>query len=124
MSAFPDEIYTAPRSWAERAYPKLIHYNKLERAVISRLGNSRRCSAPRCVHRSSRCASRRDTKGGAYKCRAALPPTRHHFEFWEPAASELPSSNEMFFSTLAFPSAERAVTGSVVSVTVCRATSN
>jgi pimeloyl-ACP methyl ester carboxylesterase len=29
VSAFPDEIYTAPRSWAERAYPKLIHYNKL-----------------------------------------------------------------------------------------------
>jgi len=23
------EIYAAPRSWAERAYPKLIHYNKL-----------------------------------------------------------------------------------------------
>jgi pimeloyl-ACP methyl ester carboxylesterase len=29
VSAFPDELYTAPRSWAERAYPKLIHYNKL-----------------------------------------------------------------------------------------------
>jgi len=29
VSAFPDEIYTAPRSWAERAYAKLIHYNKL-----------------------------------------------------------------------------------------------
>jgi pimeloyl-ACP methyl ester carboxylesterase len=29
VSAFPDEIYTAPRTWAERAYPKLIHYNKL-----------------------------------------------------------------------------------------------
>ena len=29
VSAFPDEIYTAPRSWAEKAYPKLIHYNKL-----------------------------------------------------------------------------------------------
>jgi pimeloyl-ACP methyl ester carboxylesterase len=28
VSAFPDEIYTAPRSWAERAYPKLIYYNK------------------------------------------------------------------------------------------------
>lgn len=27
--AYPDEIYTAPRSWTERAYPKLIHYNKL-----------------------------------------------------------------------------------------------
>jgi pimeloyl-ACP methyl ester carboxylesterase len=30
VSAFPDEIYAAPRSWAERAYPKLIHYNKLD----------------------------------------------------------------------------------------------
>ena len=29
VSAFPDEIYTAPRSWAERAYPKLVHYNRL-----------------------------------------------------------------------------------------------
>jgi pimeloyl-ACP methyl ester carboxylesterase len=29
VSAFPDEIYQAPQSWAERAYPKLIHYNKL-----------------------------------------------------------------------------------------------
>ena len=29
MSAFPDEIYTAPRSWAERAYPTLMYYNKL-----------------------------------------------------------------------------------------------
>jgi pimeloyl-ACP methyl ester carboxylesterase len=30
VSAFPDEIYAAPRSWAEQAYPKLIHYNKLD----------------------------------------------------------------------------------------------
>jgi pimeloyl-ACP methyl ester carboxylesterase len=29
VSAFPDEIYTAPRSWAEKAYPKLVYYNKL-----------------------------------------------------------------------------------------------
>jgi pimeloyl-ACP methyl ester carboxylesterase len=29
VSAFPDEIYTAPRSWSEKAYPKLIHFNKL-----------------------------------------------------------------------------------------------
>jgi pimeloyl-ACP methyl ester carboxylesterase len=29
VSAFPDEIYTAPRSWTERAYPNLIHYNRL-----------------------------------------------------------------------------------------------
>jgi pimeloyl-ACP methyl ester carboxylesterase len=31
VSVFPDEIYTAPQSWAERAYPKLIHYNKLDK---------------------------------------------------------------------------------------------
>jgi pimeloyl-ACP methyl ester carboxylesterase len=29
VSAFPDELYQAPRSWAERAYPNLIHYNRL-----------------------------------------------------------------------------------------------
>jgi pimeloyl-ACP methyl ester carboxylesterase len=29
VSAFPDEIYTAPRSWTEKTYPKLIHYNRL-----------------------------------------------------------------------------------------------
>ncbi|MBA2920661.1 alpha/beta fold hydrolase [Sphingomonas sp. MAH-20] len=29
VSAFPDEIYTAPRSWAEKAYPKLVHYGRL-----------------------------------------------------------------------------------------------
>jgi pimeloyl-ACP methyl ester carboxylesterase len=31
VSAFPDELYTAPRSWAERAFPKLIYYNKLDK---------------------------------------------------------------------------------------------
>ena len=29
VSAFPDELYQAPRSWTEHAYPKLIHYNRL-----------------------------------------------------------------------------------------------
>jgi pimeloyl-ACP methyl ester carboxylesterase len=29
VSVFPDELYPAPRSWAERAYPKLIYYNKV-----------------------------------------------------------------------------------------------
>jgi pimeloyl-ACP methyl ester carboxylesterase len=31
VSVFPDEIYAAPRSWAEKAYPKLIHYNRLDK---------------------------------------------------------------------------------------------
>ena len=29
VSVFPDEIYAAPKSWTEKAYAKLIHYNKL-----------------------------------------------------------------------------------------------
>jgi pimeloyl-ACP methyl ester carboxylesterase len=29
VSVFPDEIYAAPQSWTEKAYPKLIHYNRL-----------------------------------------------------------------------------------------------
>jgi pimeloyl-ACP methyl ester carboxylesterase len=29
VSVFPDELYQTPRAWAERAYPNLIHYNKV-----------------------------------------------------------------------------------------------
>jgi pimeloyl-ACP methyl ester carboxylesterase len=31
VSVFPDEVYQPPRSWAEQAYPNLIHYNKVEK---------------------------------------------------------------------------------------------
>jgi pimeloyl-ACP methyl ester carboxylesterase len=31
VSVFPGEQYEAPLSWAERAYPKLIYYNKLDK---------------------------------------------------------------------------------------------
>ena len=29
VSVFPDELYPAPQSWTEQAYPKLVHYNRL-----------------------------------------------------------------------------------------------
>ncbi|MDX3075634.1 epoxide hydrolase [Streptomyces sp. NPDC088354] len=29
VSVFPDELYQAPKSWAEQAYPNLVHYNRL-----------------------------------------------------------------------------------------------
>jgi pimeloyl-ACP methyl ester carboxylesterase len=29
VTVFPDELYPAPQSWATRAYPKLIHYNRV-----------------------------------------------------------------------------------------------
>ena len=31
VSVFPDELYLAPRSWAEKAYPNLIHYHNLDK---------------------------------------------------------------------------------------------
>jgi pimeloyl-ACP methyl ester carboxylesterase len=33
VSAFAEEIYQAPKSWAEKAYPKLIHYNKFDKGT-------------------------------------------------------------------------------------------
>jgi pimeloyl-ACP methyl ester carboxylesterase len=29
VSVFPDEMYQAPKSWVEQAYPNLVHYNRL-----------------------------------------------------------------------------------------------
>ena len=31
VSVFPDELYPAPQSWAEQAYPNLIHFNNLDK---------------------------------------------------------------------------------------------
>jgi pimeloyl-ACP methyl ester carboxylesterase len=33
VSAFAEEIYQAPKSWAEKAYPKLIYYNKHDKGT-------------------------------------------------------------------------------------------
>jgi len=33
VSAYPNEIFTAPRSWTEKSYPKLIHYNRLPKGT-------------------------------------------------------------------------------------------
>jgi hypothetical protein len=33
VNVYPDEIYAAPRSWVEKAYPKLIHYNRLPKGL-------------------------------------------------------------------------------------------
>jgi pimeloyl-ACP methyl ester carboxylesterase len=31
LSVFPDEVYHTPRTWAEKAYPNLVHYNQLDK---------------------------------------------------------------------------------------------
>jgi len=33
VSAFAEEIYQAPRRWAEKTYPDLIHYNKFDKGM-------------------------------------------------------------------------------------------
>jgi pimeloyl-ACP methyl ester carboxylesterase len=33
VSAYPNELYQAPRSWTEKAYPKLIYYNRLPKGT-------------------------------------------------------------------------------------------
>lgn len=33
VSVFADEIYAAPKSWAERAYPKLIYYKSHDKGA-------------------------------------------------------------------------------------------
>jgi hypothetical protein len=30
VTAFPNEIFRAPRSWVEQAYPNLIYFNKVD----------------------------------------------------------------------------------------------
>ena len=58
VSVFPDEIYAAPRSWAERAYPKLIHYNKLDKGGHFAAWEQPRFSARSSAPGSDRCVSR------------------------------------------------------------------
>ena len=42
VSVFPDEIYAVPQTWAVKAYPKLIHYNKLpQRRSFCCMGTTR-----------------------------------------------------------------------------------
>ena len=31
LSIFPNELYRAPRSWAERAYPNLVYFHEVDR---------------------------------------------------------------------------------------------
>ena len=31
VTVFPDELFPAPRSWTQQAFPKLIHYNRVEK---------------------------------------------------------------------------------------------
>lgn len=58
VSAFPDELYQAPWSWAERTYPNLIHYNKLEKGGHFAAWEQSELLNRRCGRRSGRSPER------------------------------------------------------------------
>ncbi len=70
MSVFPNEQYAAPRSWTERAYPKLIYYNRWTGAGTLPPGSSRDSSPTSCGPRSRRCAA----SGGVGQRQVGRPP--------------------------------------------------
>ena len=65
VSVFPDELYPAPRSWAERAYPKLIHYNKLDKGGHFAAWEQPQLFQRRFARASDHCGSRRREGGAA-----------------------------------------------------------
>ncbi|HEX3368998.1 MAG TPA: hypothetical protein VHS56_05435, partial [Candidatus Cybelea sp.] len=57
VSAFPHEIYTAPLSWSQKAYPKLVFYKKHDVGGHLRLGSSRSSSPKTFARRFARYAA-------------------------------------------------------------------
>ena len=59
VSAFAEEIYQAPKSWAEKAYAKLIFYNKHDKGThFAAVGAGREAVRRRnAARRSNRAAA-------------------------------------------------------------------
>jgi pimeloyl-ACP methyl ester carboxylesterase len=68
VTAFPDELYQAPRSWTERAYPRLIYYNKVDKG-----GHFAAWEQPEIFSQELRAAFRPLRSGGA-----ATPIPKHN----------------------------------------------
>jgi hypothetical protein len=62
VSVFPGENYQAPRSWAERAYHKLIYFNELDKADTMRPGNSRSSFRKKFARASDHCGHMRQSR--------------------------------------------------------------
>jgi pimeloyl-ACP methyl ester carboxylesterase len=68
VTAYPDELYQAPRSWTEKAYPRLIYYNKVDKG-----GHFAAWEQPEIFTRELRAAFRPLRSGGA-----AAPTPKHN----------------------------------------------
>ena len=66
VSAFPDELFQAPRSWAEQAYPKLIHYNRLPKGGHFAAWEQPKFLSEEFARASDHCAN----SGGERVCRS------------------------------------------------------
>ena len=65
VSVYPRETLRPSRRWVDRWMPNLIHYNILDRGVISRPGSSRRCTSRKSATASPRCAERGRARRGS-----------------------------------------------------------
>ena len=72
MSVFPDEFYPAPRSRAEKAFPKLVHFNKVEKAAHFAAWEQAKLFSEE-VRADFRSLRKLERCGGAYDVRAAFP---------------------------------------------------
>ena len=67
VSVFPDEVFQAPRSWTEQAYPNLIHYNEVDQGrALRRLGAAGAVRLRAARRGSGRCASHDPVRTCAY----------------------------------------------------------
>ena len=73
VSVFPNEIYKAPRSWAERAYPKLIYFNEVDRGLPLR----RLAGAGPVQHRATRRVPVTALARHRRMARTSVPAIRH-----------------------------------------------
>ena len=81
ISVFPDELYQAPRSWAERAYPdNLIYYNKLDRGGHFAAWEQPELFADEMRAASSRCADQGWPTAGQFARHIPYPAVR--FAAW------------------------------------------
>ena len=76
VSVFPDEIDAAPRSWAERAYPKLVHYNQPRQGRALRGVGAADAPGGRAAHRAQVVAvvQGRSQIDGGWRASARHPP--------------------------------------------------
>ena len=73
VSVFPGEQYQAPRSWTERAYPKLIHYNNLDKGGHFAAWEEPQLFAARSARRSDHYDSGKAVDGGHTCARRPQP---------------------------------------------------